>query len=182
MSNGATATPAAEIARLVDEAGKAGRALTDDELTRIAQELSKLFSVKGDEVAILQLSDNAALLSFLYPVKLRKVGSIPMTTTNSLAVRTVRDKRPEMINNFPIQKHPTVFESVTLDPKVQEKQPIQKIMSAPLILDGKPVGVVQISRKGKSPMASGADFTIRDLTTLVTTAGIVAKALRNKAG
>ena len=182
MSNGATTTPAAEIARVVDEAGKAGRALTDDELGRIAQELSKLFTVKADEVAILQLSENAALLSFLYPVKLRKIGSIPMTTTHSLAVRTARDKRPEMINNFPIQKHPTVFESVTLDPKVQEKQPIQKILSAPLILDGKPVGVVQISRKGKSPMAAGADFTIRDLTTLVTTAGMLAKALRKQAG
>jgi len=101
-----------------------------------------------------------------------------MSTTNSLAVRTVRDKRPEMINNFPIQKHPTVFESVTLDPKAQEKFPIQKIMSAPLILEGKPVGVVQISRKGKSPMAAGADFTIRDLTSLVTTAGVLAKGLR----
>jgi hypothetical protein len=182
MSNGATTTPAAEIGRLAEEASKAGRALTDDEFGRIAQEFAKLFSVKADEVAILQLSENGALLSFLYPVKLRKIGSIPMTTTNSLAVRTVRDKRPEMINNFPIQKHPTVFESVTLDPKVQEKQPIQKIMSAPLLLDGKPVGVVQISRKGKSPVTAGADFTIRDLTSLVTTAGVLAKALRKQAG
>ena len=103
-----------------------------------------------------------------------------MSTTNSLAVRTVRDKRPEMINNFPIQKHPTVFESVTLDPKAQEKHPIQKIMSAPLILDGKPIGVVQISRKGKSPTAAGADFTIKDLTSLVTTAGLLAKGLRKQ--
>jgi transcriptional regulator with GAF, ATPase, and Fis domain len=182
MSNGVTATPAAEIARMAEEAGKAGRALTDDELGRIAQELSKLFSVKADEVAILQLAENGALLSFLYPATLRKIGSIPMTTTNSLAVRTVRDKRPEMINNFPIQKHPTVFESVTLDHKVQEKHPIQKIMSAPLLLDGKPVGVVQISRKGKSPNVAGADFTIRDLTALVTTAGVLAKALRKQAG
>ncbi|MGH9786226.1 MAG: GAF domain-containing protein [Terriglobia bacterium] len=182
MAEGTTTSPAVEIARIVEEATKAGKALTDDELTRIAQELSKLFTVKADEVAILQLSDNAALLSFLYPVKLRKIGSIPMTTTNSLAVRTVRDKRPEMINNFPIQKHPTVFESVTLDPKAQEKHPIQKIMSAPLILEGKPVGVVQISRKGKSPMAAGADFTIRDLTSLVTTAGVLAKGLRKQGG
>lgn len=179
MSNGATASPAAEIGRLVDESTKQSRPLTDGEYSTIAAGLAKMFSVKADEVAILYLTDNGSLLSFLYPVKLRKIGSIPMSTTNSLAVRTVRDKRPEMINNFPIQKHPTVFESVTLDPKAQEKHPIQKIMSAPLILDGKPVGVVQISRKGKSPMAAGADFTIRDLTSLVTTAGILAKGLRN---
>ena len=182
MSNGATTSPAAEIGRVVEESTKGSRPLTDDEFTRIAQELSKMFSVKADEVAILHLTDNGSVLSFMYPVKLRKIGSIPMSTTNSLAVRTVRDKRPEMINNFPAQKHPTVFESVALDPKVQEKQPIQKIMSAPLILDGKPVGVVQISRKGKSLTTAGADFTIRDLTTLVTTAGVLAKGLRKQTG
>ena len=182
MPDGTTTSPAAEIARTVDEVNKSGRGLTDDDLNGIAQQLSKLFSVKQDEVALLQLSENGAILGFLYPVKLRKIGSIPMTTTNSLAVRTVRDKRPEMINNFPAQKHPTVFESVALDPKVQEKQPIQKIMSAPLILDGKPVGVVQISRKGKSLTTAGADFTIRDLTTLVTTAGVLAKGLRKQVG
>lgn len=179
MSNGAPASPATEIGRVVEESTKGSRPLTDDEFGRIAHELSKMFSVKADEIAILQLTDNGSLLSFLYPVKLRRIGSIPMSTTNSLAVRTVRDKRPEMINNFPIQKHPTVFESVTLDPKAQEKHPIQKIMSAPLILDGKPIGVIQISRKGKSPIAAGADFTIKDLTSLVTTAGVLAKALRN---
>ena len=179
MSNGATTSPAAEIGRLVQESTKGARPLTDNEFARIAQGFSKMFSVKADEVAILYLAGNGSLLSFLYPAKLRKIGSIPMSTTNSLAVRTVRDKRPEMINNFPIQKHPTVFESITLDPKAQEKFPIQKIMSAPLILDGKPIGVLQISRKGKSPMAAGADFTIRDLTSLVTTAGVLAKGLRN---
>ncbi|OFV90953.1 MAG: hypothetical protein A3H28_03550 [Acidobacteria bacterium RIFCSPLOWO2_02_FULL_61_28] len=182
MADGTTTSPAVEIARVVDEVNKGGRAMSDDDLTRIVQELSKLFSVKQDEVALLQLSENGAILSFLYPVKLRKIGSIPMTTTNSLAVRTARDKRPEMINNFPAQKHPTVFESVALDPKVQEKHPIQKILSAPLILDGKPVGVVQISRKGKSPTTAGNDFTIRDLTTLVTTAGVLAKGLRKQVG
>jgi hypothetical protein len=179
MSNGGTTSPAAEIGRMVEESTKKARALTDEELSKIAQELAKLFSVKSDEVAILQLNESGSLLNFVYPVKLRKVGSIPMSTTNSLAVRTVRDKRPEMINNFPIQRHPTVFESVTLDAKAQEKHPIQKIMSAPLILDGKPLGVVQISRKGKSPIAAGADFTIKDLTTLVTTTGVLAKGLRN---
>jgi hypothetical protein len=115
------------------------------------------------------------------------VGSLPMTTANSLAVRTVRDKRPEMINNFPAQKHPTVFEAVALEmgdvPPEEEgarvdRGPIQKIMSVPLILDGKAVGAIQISRKGKSTGSAGPDFTIRDLTTLVSAAAIVAKCFR----
>ena len=181
MSNvPAAASPTAEIARLVDEAIKGGKGLDDEVLSKIAGELTRLFSVKPDEVAMLELAQNGAILSFLYPIKLRKVGSIPMSTTNSLAVRTVREKRPEMINNFPAQKHPTVFESVALDAATakQERQPIQKIMSVPLLVEGKAAGVVQVSRKGKSPTTAGADFTIRDLTTLVTTAGVLAKCFK----
>ena len=179
MSTGATAaTPAVEINRLVDEAVKGGKALDEGALKKVAHEFTRLFSVKSDEVAILELEQNGSVLSFLYPPKLRKVGSIPMTTTNSLAVRTVREKRPEMINNFPAQKHPTVFESVALDEENQVRNPIQKIMSVPLIVEGKAVGVVQISRKGKSITTAGADFTIRDLTALVTTAGVLAKCFK----
>ncbi|MSO19082.1 MAG: GAF domain-containing protein [Acidobacteria bacterium] len=176
-------TPAAEIARLVDGMVKAGRKPTEDDVTAIVRELARMFSVKLDEVAVLELVQNDSILAFVYPVKLKKAGSIPMSTTNSLATRTVREKRPEMINNFPAQKHPTVFESISLDapdnktPKI-DLQPIQKIMSVPLLAENKAVGVIQISRKGKSPTTAGADFTIRDLTTLVTTAGIVAKCLR----
>jgi len=179
MTSGpATASPAAEIARLVAEVIKSRKGLGEDDLGRIARELTKLFTVKQDEVAILELAESGGTLSFLHPAKLSKVGSIPMSTTNSLAVRTVREKRPEMINNFPAQKHPTVFESVALDSSEQERHPIQKIMSVPLLVDGKAVGAIQISRKGKSPTTAGADFTIRDLTALVSTAGVLAKCFK----
>jgi transcriptional regulator with GAF, ATPase, and Fis domain len=179
MSNGpAAATPAVEINRLIEEVIKSGKGLEDEVLNKVAHEFTRLFSVKADEVAILELTQNGAILTFLYPVKLRKVGSIPMSTTNSLAVRTVREKRPEMINNFPAQKHPTVFESVALNEEKQDRNPIQKIMSVPLLVDGRAVGVIQVSRKGKSPTTAGLDFTIRDLTALVTTAGVFAKCFR----
>ena len=178
MAEGTPLSPTAEIARLVDEVTKSGKGLGEEVLTKVVQEMAKLFSVKSDEIAILELSPEGTILSFLYPLKLRRVGTIPMTTTNSLAVRTARDKRPEMINNFPAQKHPTVFEAVNLDDQAQERQPIQKIMSAPLLLESKTVGVIQISRKGKTPTTAGADFTIRDLTSLMTTAGLLAKSLK----
>jgi len=178
MTNGIAASPTAEIARLVGNVTKSGQGLVEETLSKIVQELAKLFSVKPGEIAMLQLSSDGKILNFLYPFKLQKVGSIPMSTTNSLAVRTARDKRPEMINNFPAQKHPTFFEAVGLEPGKQEKQPIQKIMSAPLLVDSKPVGVIQISRKGKSSQSAGSDFTLRDLTTLMTTAGLVAKCFK----
>jgi transcriptional regulator with GAF, ATPase, and Fis domain len=178
MPEGVPLSPTAEIARLVDEATKSGKGLGEEVLTKVVQEMAKLFSVKTDEIALLELSPEGTILSFLYPLKLRRIGTIPMTTTNSLAVRTARDKRPEMINNFPAQKHPTVFEAVNLDDQPQERQPIQKIMSAPLLFESKSVGVIQISRKGKTPTTAGADFTIRDLTALMTTAGLLAKSLK----
>jgi len=178
MPEAAPLSPTAEIARLADEVAKSGKGMGDEVLVKIVQEMAKLFSVKTDEIAILELSMEGTILSFLYPLKLRRVGTIPMTTTNSLAVRTARDKRPEMINNFPAQKHPTVFEAVNLEDKAQERQPIQKIMSAPLLLESKSVGVIQVSRKGKSPTTAGADFTIRDLTALMTTAGLLAKCFK----
>ena len=169
----------AELSRILDEAVKSGKGVDNDTLSKIIPEISKNFQVKSDEVAILQLVQNNNILAFLYPIKLQKVGSIPMTNTVSLAVRTAREKRPEAINSFATQKHPTVFEAVDLGVEHnKEKNPIQKIMSAPLIADGKVVGVVQISRKGKSGPAAGPDFTIKDLTALMATAGILAKALK----
>ena len=181
-------TPAAEIARLVEEMAKANRKPTDTDITAVVKELARMFSVKHDEVAVLEVVQNGTILSFVYPPRLKMAGVIPLTNTNSLATRTVREKRPEMINNFPAQKHPTIFESIALEEKADakaaagapkaERHPIQKIMSVPLLIEGKAVGVIQVSRKGKSPTTAGADFTIRDLTSLVTTAGIIAKCLK----
>ena len=178
MTNGAIASPTSEIARLINEVLKDGNGLAEESTGKIVQELAKLFSVKLDEVAILELSTDGKVLRFLHPFKLKQMGSIPLSTTNSLAVRTVRAKRPEMINNFPAQKHPTIFEAVGLDPIKKELEPIQKIISAPLLLDSKPVGVIQISRKGKSLKTAGDDFTISDLTSLMTTAAMLAKCFK----
>lgn len=167
----------AGLTRLVEEAVKAGQPLGNESVEKVVSELSKTFQVKLDEVALLSLTHNGSVLAFLYPFKLQKVGSIPMTSTASLAVRTVREKRPEMINNFPAQKHPTIFEAVELSQETKGN-PIQKIMSAPLIADGKAVGVMQICRKGKTGPVAGADFTIKDLTALMGAAGILAKAFK----
>jgi transcriptional regulator with GAF, ATPase, and Fis domain len=171
--------PNSELNRILDEAVKSGKGLSNEVLEKATLEISKAFQVKSDEVAIFHLIQNGNVLAFLYPLKLQKVGSIPMTNTVSLAVRTAREKRPEAINSFAQQKHPTVFEAVDLGVEHnRERNPIQKIMSAPLIADGKVMGVVQISRKGKNGPASGPDFTIKDLTALMATAGILAKALK----
>lgn len=165
-----------DLTKVVDELIKAGVPMTPQNLGKLADQISKGFGVKGDEVALMALGLNDKFLKFIVPEKLQQVGNIPMTSTNSLAVRTARDKRPEIINNFTTARHPTVFEAVPLGQ--QRGDPIQKIMSAPLTADNKVVGVIQISRKGKTLGAAGADFSPKDLNDLVAIAAVIGKCVK----
>jgi GAF domain-containing protein len=166
----------AEFTKVVDELAKLPE-VEASQLATLAQQISKSFSVKPDEVALLAVAPGDKFLRFVVPEKLQKVGDIPLTSTNSLAVRTARDKRPEVINNFATARHPTVFEAVPLGQ--QRGDPIQKIMSAPINADGKVIGVVQVSRKGKTGTAAGADFTPKDLGDLVAVANQLGRCLKN---
>jgi len=155
----------ADLNKIVAELTKAGQPLDAATFGKIGESIAKGFSANADEVAILAMIRGGKFLRFVVPEKLQKVGDIPMTSTNSLAVRTARDRRPEVINNFATARHPTVFEAVPLGQ--QRGEPIQKIMSAPVSSDGKVVGVIQVSRKGKSISVVGADFTPKELNELV---------------
>jgi hypothetical protein len=127
-------------------------------------------------VAILRLSSDAKMLSFLFPFKLARVGVIPVTTAHSLAAKNVRDRHGEIVNNFPAYKHTTFFEAVDLS--AQEKAvPIQKMMSSPMLVEGQVVGVIQISRKARPGEAAGPDFTHADLTELDAMGSILGKYL-----
>ena len=164
-----------ELTKVVDELAK----LAEVEAAQIAtltQQIGKGFGVKPDEVAVLALAGGDKFLRFVVPEKLQKVGDIPLTSTNSLAVRTARDRRPEVINNFSTARHPTVFEAVPLG--AQRGDPIQKIMSAPINADNKVIGVIQVSRKGKVVTAAGPDFTPKDLGDLVAVANLVGRCLK----
>lgn len=168
--------PVLVVAKLVDDMRKTGGSPSEQDLNRLAAQISHAFKAKKEEVAILRLSNDAKMLSFLFPIKLSVVGAIPLTTTHSLAAKTIRDKRGEIVNNFPTYKHPTVFEAVDLSE--QEKAvPIQKIMSSPMVVDGKVVGVIQISRKARPGEPVGPDFTQADMAQLSTVGSILGKFL-----
>jgi GAF domain-containing protein len=166
----------ADLQKVVDELVKAGVTVDLKILARLADQISKHFSVKSDEVGLLALVLNDKFLKFLIPEKLQQIGNIPLTSTTALAARTARDKRPEVINNFSIAKHSTVFEAVPLGS--ERGDPIQKIMSAPVIAEGKLVGVIQVSRKGKTLATAGPDFTPKDLTDLVAIGQQVGRLLK----
>jgi GAF domain-containing protein len=164
------------VAKLVDEMRKAGTPPSDQDLNRLAAQIANGFKAKKEEVAILRFSADTRMLSFLFPIKLSVIGAIPLTTTHSLAAKTIRDRRGEIVNNFPTYKHPTVFEAVDLSD--QEKAvPIQKIMSSPMIVEGKVVGVIQISRKARPGEPVGPDFTQADLAQLATVGSILGRYL-----
>lgn len=163
-------------AKIVEEMRKAGGFPAPDTLLKLATHVASAFRAKKDEIAILRLSADGKMLRFLYPVKLQKIGALPVSTAHSLATKTIRDRRGEIVNNFSVYKHPTVFEAVDLSEQ-EKAAPIQKIMSAPMIADGKVVGVVQVSRKGKAGEAIGPDFSLQDLSELTSVGGIIAKYL-----
>jgi GAF domain-containing protein len=172
---------AAELTRTVDELLQRDAPPEPDSLIPLARQIARGFGVRDDEVAILVLDRRGYALSFLLPEKLRHIGTIPMTSTTALAVRTAREKRPEVINNFSTVRHATVFEAVPLA-EATANEPIQKIMSAPVVADGRVVGVVQVSRKGASTKTAGDDFTPKDLNELTAVGAALGPCLKRLRG
>jgi GAF domain-containing protein len=164
------------VAKHVEEMRKAGGLPSEEDLNKLAGQIAQAFGAKKDEVAILRLSPDGKMLSFVFPLKLAKIGAIPLTTAHSLATKTIRDRKGEIVNNFAVYKHPTVFEAVDLSEQ-EKASPIQKIVSAPMLTEGKVVGVIQISRKGRGGDVIGPDFTPRDLAEITTVGSILGKYL-----
>jgi hypothetical protein len=166
----------ADFGTLVDDLTGAGLALDEEALTKVAQTLAKLFGVDPDEVAILRIDPKSKNLKFVIPEKLAAVGSIPLSSATSLAARTARERRPELVNNFSAARHASVFEGVPLGRNPGEL--IQKIMSAPILEGTEICGVAQISRKGHSSSDAGADFTQKDLRALTALAPALGRFLK----
>ena len=168
------------FSQLADQCQATG--LTPENIARIAGELSRSFGVHDDEVAILKLEQNQ--LRFIYPPQLSNVGMIPLSHSHSLAARTANTKRPEVVNNFAQMRHAIVFESVPVESKTRTGKSernamvVQKVMSVPVIGPAGVVGVIQLSRKGSTSKAAGADFFPSELSRLAAAASALAKCFR----
>ena len=140
--------------------------------------LSKLFAVRVNEVALLRLEKG--LLRFIFPEQLQTAGSIPVSSSSSVAADTATTKKTLLFNAFTTVKHARVFETIKLeggeetDPS--EQASIQKLMSAPVLgSDQKVLGVIQVSRKAFDATSAGPDFTREDLQQLEVAARVAAK-------
>jgi len=150
-----------EMERIANTLGAEKGEGTKISLASVAEKIAKNLGVRNDEVAILAVSTRWRHLHFLVPEALKNVGFIPLSSNSALAARTARDSRPEIENNFSAARHATVFEGVKITSEAVEA--IQKMISAPILLDGKVIGVIQVSRKGANPANAGLDFTADDL-------------------
>jgi GAF domain-containing protein len=148
-------------------------------ISALAERIAKSLHVKSDEVAILAVSEKWRHLYFLVPEALRNVGHIPLSSTSALAARTVRDSRPEIMNNFSTVRHASVFEGVKANSL--NAHAIQRIISAPILAEGKVIGVIQISRKAPAVTEAGPEFTADDLGKLLAICKPLGKLLRHVA-
>ena len=134
-------------------------------LPAIAGKIAKFIGVRAEEVAILAVSTKWKHLHFLVPEALKNVGFIPLSSSSALAAKTVRESRPEIDTNFTTARHAVIFENIKLT--AESTEPIQKIVSAPILFDGRVVGVIQVSRTGTTTASAGPDFTAEHLGNLL---------------
>ena len=93
------------------------RELLLDMSERVVKAVSAAFSCKADEVAILLLTSDNTHLRFVSPRKFSELGTIPVTKRDSIAVNVLGKKQGEAINNVPLVKHVSFFESIKLRDK-----------------------------------------------------------------
>lgn len=169
-----------ELDRIANTLDEDGGDSSQVSLSSVAEKIAKSVGVRNDEVAILAVSTRWKHLHFLVPEALKKVGFIPLSSNSALAAKTARDSRPEIDNNFAAARHATVFEGVKITGEAAES--IQKIISAPILLDGKVIGVIQISRKGVAAFETGPDFTAEDLGKILALCKPLGKLVKRAAG
>jgi len=131
-----------------------------DMAERVVKRVGAAFNAKSDEVAILILTSDGKHLRFAAPRRFTELGTIPVTKRDSIAVNVLARKLGEAMNNVPLVKHVSFFETIKLRDRVV---PIQKMITVPILHNGQAVGVAQISRKGENPAEAGPDFTASDV-------------------
>jgi hypothetical protein len=131
-----------------------------------AQAVGEELGVKDDEVAVLVLTSTGQTLKFVWPPLLAKsLAAFPADYKSAFASSVLTTMKGKVDNKLSASKHLRFYESV----KGAEMTglPIQRMIAVPLVHDDRAVGVVEVSRKGKTPEDSGAAFTKEDAQKLL---------------
>jgi len=62
----------------------------DNRMRLVSSALQKAFKLRDDEVAVLRVDKQSQVLSFIWPKKRIKSGSVPLSTRDALSVRCRR--------------------------------------------------------------------------------------------
>lgn len=170
----------AELERLANAISTQKPGEQEISLPAVAERISKVLGVKPDEVAILAVSQKWKHLHFLVPQALKNVGFIPLSSPSALAARTARENRTEVDNKFHETRHASVFEAVKNETLTAEA--IQKIVSAPIAVDNKVIGVLQVSRKGSGLASAGPDFASDDVIKITSLCKPLGKLIQHLTG
>ncbi len=132
----------------------------------LAQGVSEALKVKLEEVAILVLTSTEQSLKFIWPPALSQGNAVfPVNHKNAVASGVLATMKGKVDNRLSESKHLKFYESV----KGMESSglPIQKMVALPMVAGERTVGVLEVSRKGRTPEEAGPNFTSQDAQFLV---------------
>jgi GAF domain-containing protein len=149
-------------------------ALPSARLETAAGEIAAFFSVQPHEVAYFQVDATRRSAVFRWPPQSGLTMDIPIKSHgSSLLCATAREERGFINNSFATTPHLHMFEHVLAER--EQRIPVQKIISVPVVRDGTLRGILQVCRKGKSAVDAGLDFTGADLQHLEQIATVLAR-------
>ncbi len=130
------------------------RQLLGDGLDTAIKAISQGLGVSVSEMALLLADEEAGALRFVWPRRLQSSGTLPLSSKESLAVRTYAEQEATMNNRFSATRHASIFEALPLQEQGGKALPIQKIVSVPIRTPQACLGVLQICRKAVDPAAA----------------------------
>jgi hypothetical protein len=128
--------------------------------------ICEALQVKPEEVAILLLTSTEQSLKFVWPPALSHGNAVfPANHKNAVASGVLATMRGKVDNRLAESKHLKFYENI----RGMECSglPIQKMVALPMVAGERAVGVLEVSRKGKTPEESGPNFTSQDAQLLV---------------
>lgn len=154
-----------ELEAILNESGKSRDSLKAAGKV-ISKFISEIIKVKQDEVAILLLTSTESTLKFIWPPPLfDSNAALPATYQSAFASSVLKTMKGKVDNKVAESRHLKFFENV----KGLETSglSIQKMIGVPLILNEKCIGVLEVSRKGRTAESAGPNFTAEDGQKLV---------------
>ncbi len=155
-----------EQLHVIKEKQGAGKASLEEGVRAVVDAVARALKIKPDEVALLLVTTTGNTLKFVWPTQLYSANAVlPVGHKNAMASAVLQTRKGKVDNKMAESRHLKFFENVKgMD---TSGVPIQKMIALPLMQGTNAVGVLEVSRKGKTPEAAGPNFTPEDAQALL---------------